>query len=228
MRPLAPEKRSTKISPAGSGQTFPCGGCGKPVYRTVRHIERSGTHNFYCSMACRLADKKGTTVPCANCGTPVYRTPCQLEARSFITCSDICRQAHFRANNPNAGRKRGPCYKNKGKLNVHYKARAVHKGYVTVNPHEYDGADFEIAKLMVPTGHSHVLEHRLVMALHLGRPLTGAEVVHHRNGIKDDNRIENLELHTRAGHKRTHHDIENEMKRLRAENEQLRKQLEAA
>jgi hypothetical protein len=61
-------------------------------------------------------------------------------------------------------------------------------GYVMVYSREFPEMN------TANSGSCYVLEHRLVMAQYLGRPLARHETIHHRNGDRADNRLENLEL----------------------------------
>ena len=70
------------------------------------------------------------------------------------------------------------------------------KGHRTINRDGY---------LIWRFGNTTIMEHRLVMEEMLGRPMLPEETVHHKNGIRTDNRPENLELWvgTRSGQRVT-------------------------
>lgn len=84
----------------------------------------------------------------------------------------------------------------KGALSYRWKGgRWKSRGYLNVYRPDHPHAS--------PRGY--VREHRLVMEAHLGRILLPSEVVHHINGICDDNRIENLMLFSsNTGHMKNH------------------------
>ncbi len=65
------------------------------------------------------------------------------------------------------------------------------QGYIYIKKPEHPNA----------TSIGYVAEHRLVMEKKIGRYLTFDEEVHHRNGIKDDNRIKNLEIVMKNAHR---------------------------
>jgi HNH endonuclease len=74
---------------------------------------------------------------------------------------------------------------NLGKPKVHKSGQKFHHGYILIyNPFHPNAKN------------SYVFEHHVIMSEFLGRPIDtkNGESVHHKNAIKHDNRIENLEL----------------------------------
>jgi len=80
------------------------------------------------------------------------------------------------------------CRPLKGIWRLECSHRSIQYGYVKVKLQP----DSPFYSMIDCSGY--VKEHRLIVAQHLGRPLLKTEVVHHKNGIRSDNRLENLEL----------------------------------
>ena len=79
--------------------------------------------------------------------------------------------------------------------------RKNHEGYIIFNLSYND--PFRASPFFYK-GQNKMLEHRYIMAQHLGRLLYVNETVHHLNGIRDDNRIENLVVVSRNNHPHNH------------------------
>ncbi len=105
------------------------------------------------------------------------------------TITPQCRKATIRAH--------------KGKRSCNWKGgrRKDRTGYVQVWMPEHPNASKTGRGSYRKGKGGYILEHRLVMSNHLGRPLKNHETVHHKNAIRHDNRIENLELMTKKVHR---------------------------
>ncbi|MDR3263652.1 MAG: HNH endonuclease [Clostridiales bacterium] len=60
----------------------------------------------------------------------------------------------------------------------------------------------------------YIYEHRYNIQQEIGRPLEENEIVHHKNGIKNDNKIKNLQITNRQEHYQIEKKINPEIKKI--------------
>ena len=155
-----------------------CASCGKVLYIPKWQFNRA--ENSFCSVACHVKwqQKDVCKVSCDYCKEIIVRNANELIRRKLHFCNQDCFNKYFSE-------------RRKGHNSTSWKnGRHIAKdGYVFIYKPEYSKSKSD-----------YVLEHRYIMSEHLGRKLEADEIVHHLNGVRHDNRIENLMVVSRKTH----------------------------
>lgn len=137
-----------------------------------KEFEKRRSSSKYCSVTCQAAARvTRVKVECAKCGLEFEVWPSKVTKRNY--CSRDCHIQWWRENCPAGDRS----HNWKG-------GRTYMDGYVWVTVGR----------------NNRVQEHRLVVEQTFDIKLGKDDIVHHINGDKTDNRIENLQIMTRGEH----------------------------
>lgn len=180
-----------------TGEECVCPTCGKSVYRNKSQI--AARASTYCSRECSYVPlRKGEYQNCKLCGGQFWKKPSDKNRRY---CSKKCEVAD-------------DIMRPLDRIHNGKPAKLDAKGYIMLWEPDHPGCGCRGWKS----------EHRMLMEKHLGRILKPTEHVHHINGIKTDNRLENLQVLDGNDHARiTGAEFRAELKKMRQDVEEYRK-----
>lgn len=168
-----------------------CSYCGNSF-----NVYKSGKDNSkYCSRKCYVSDRS-IIKKCLYCGKEfkIWISVHNKDKGKYCSKECFARSQIGKRNSPKTEFKKGltPWIKGRKMPQFSGSNNPRWNGGICITWAGYVG----VRKLNHPFvgKRGYVLEHRLVAEKYLGRYLTKQEVVHHINGIKDDNRPENLYL----------------------------------
>jgi len=172
---------------------LPCQQCGTPMeIREARALPNGKRPQKYCSRSCRSAARTIARPP---------RTKPKRRDCAYVVCScEYCGVSFPAREDKRAKGQERYCSRS-----CSMKARHVHNPLTGPSHPQWKGGSTRMeGYVFIRVGRKYIQEHRLVMATHLGRALRGDEHVHHINGDRADNRVENLMLLSSSEHSRLH------------------------
>lgn len=234
----------------GAKETRPCDECGTLATKRLSHVKEG--QMWTCSRTCKakrqagdqiaagtwtrpINTRKGKDVSCANCSKVFYLQPAQIKnGRRFCSkqCSDqgqrktVIRKSCKWCNKPMELKPSKALYEHcssacygeskikrpLGRMHNGRRAKMDNKGYVLLYEPDRAGGI-----------HGWEYEHRLVAEAAVGRLLLSDEQVHHVNGVKNDNRPENLQVLSQVEHAAiSRRDYADEVRKTKADLEEYK------